>query len=82
MFYKLFRAPVVLALAAPDPVRVGEVEPHDIDPAKAGQELAGLAVQVLAVAGDVAVSVGLDVLFVVAPGVQPVDRELRMVPVY
>src|SRR5215212_85451 len=52
------------------------------DPAEARQELAGLAVQVLAVAGDVAVLVGLDVLPVITLGVQPVDRKLGMVPIY
>ena len=79
-----FALPVVLPLPlAPAPValRVGEVQPQDVERVEQRDQLAHLVVQVLDVLAHVALCVGCEKGQVVRSRMDPVHRELRVVPV-
>src|ERR1035438_589069 len=64
-----------------DKIGIGEVEPHRVDVAIAGQQLGDLPVQELPVPHDVPAAGRLNELPVVAAGMQSVDREVGVMPV-
>jgi hypothetical protein len=78
---QLLGPPVDPPLAAPDAIRVGEIEPEDVDRTVAGQQFADLSVEISRILGDVAAGVGGDERFVVAARMETIDREVGVVPV-
>lgn len=74
------RVPVVAAFAAAGASGWEEVVPDDVDRAVVGEEFADLAVEVVAVAGEVAIGVGGAGGVVIALGVDGIDGEVGVVP--